>query len=434
MQLGVVAYALGSGTRLEPIRVASKLNPADDPSRCVPLREPWREVPRWLALLGKNQSGFFDVIAAAGRYPRPWCFWARLLFQVCSRGFDATLGYLGEGPRPRKVRRREADLDVPLVSAVESRRRTRALESFERYLAELRVPADIVFSSGLLCGTTYGKLLYSCDWPLYMFVQAILAVRDRYPHFRDELRLAWQVAARWEADEPPEHRSVLPLVVVRAAVSLALLWQWWDFAGCFLLGFSALLRPAEWTQATQRCLFLPRDLLDGQHAYVSILTPKTRRVFRRQHARVSQEEVVHYLDVLCAQSAPDQPLFALSARCFRSRWDALFLRLGFDDGSFANGLTPACLRGSGATALYRAGADLRAIQWLGRWSRISALECYIQEVAAASALLNVPSHARKALHQMSTAAPTLLRVSTNHLRGRARGALAPAEARGGPRG
>lgn len=113
----------------------------------------------------------------------------------------------------------------------------------------IRVQAEAVLRSSLLCGAalrTNGKLLYKHDWPLYLFVQTVLGIRDRFPHYRMELNLAWQVVSRWEADEPPEHRTVLPLVVVRAAESLALLWEWWDFAGVFLLGFSALLRLVEW--------------------------------------------------------------------------------------------------------------------------------------------------------------------------------------------
>eukprot|EP00974_Lingulodinium_polyedra_P097498 9451487-Lingulodinium_polyedra.AAC.1 len=58
--------------------------------------------------------------------------------------------------------------------------------------------------------------------PLYVLVEAILGVRGRFPHARAELGLAWQIAARWEADEPPEHRVALPLAVIRAAAAIAL--------------------------------------------------------------------------------------------------------------------------------------------------------------------------------------------------------------------
>lgn len=84
VQRGVIAHALGSGS----LRVGSMLNPADEPSRGVPLRRPCRETPR----LGRGSVAGLNVVAAADRFPRPLCFWARLLFRATSRGFDATLG------------------------------------------------------------------------------------------------------------------------------------------------------------------------------------------------------------------------------------------------------------------------------------------------------------------------------------------------------
>lgn len=198
----------------------------------------------------------------------------------------------------------------------------------------------------------------------------------------------------------------------------------------FLPGFSALLRPVKTMQARRSGLVLPRDLLDSQDAYVSI---STRRVFRRQHTKMGQRDVVCYLDALCGNAPPDQLLFGMSTCAFRMRWDLVFRRLGFDASTLAGGLTPACLRGSGATALYRAGVDLRSIAWLGRWARQHTLECYIQEIATASAMMIVPEDRRERIQALAAATPTLLRVSANHLRGFARGVWEPTGGRGRPR-
>lgn len=121
-------------------------------------------------------------------------------------------------------------------------------------------------------------------------------------------------------------------------------------------------------QARRSGILLPHDLLDGQDAYVSILSPKTRRVVRHQQAKVGQREVVCYLDALYRNAPPDQLLFGMSARAFRTWWDLVFCLVGFDASTLAGGFTPTCLRGSGDTALYRAGVDLRSIAWLGRWT------------------------------------------------------------------
>ncbi len=107
-----------------------------------------------------------------------------------------------------------------------------------------------------------------------MFVEAISGVRDQYPHWCRELGLAWQTAARWAADEPSEHRAVLPVPTVRPLVTIVLLWQWWSVAGCILLGFSGMLRPVKWLLATTRSLLLPGDLLEPGAMYMSILAPK----------------------------------------------------------------------------------------------------------------------------------------------------------------
>ena len=84
----------------------------------------------------------------------------------------------------------------------------------------------------------------------------------------------------------------MPVAAVRALVSVCLLWSWWSMAGCILLGFCGMLRPVAWLAATRRCLLLPQDLLEPDAMYVSILAPKTRRVYRRQHVKIDEKAVV----------------------------------------------------------------------------------------------------------------------------------------------
>ena len=113
-----------------------------------------------------------------------------------------------------------------------------------------------------------------------------------------------------------------------------------------------------------RCCLLPCDLLGGQDAFLVIVAPKTSRVFRRQHVRVTGRGCVAVLDKVFGGMEPEQPLFELGATAFRKRWDCVFHRLGF--GTAQRPLpTPACLRGSGATALYLASSDLPFIAWMG---------------------------------------------------------------------
>ena len=96
------------------------------------------------------------------------------------------------------------------------------------------------------------------------------------------------------------------------------------------------------------------------------------------------------------------------AATFRRRWDAVFAALNFETDILARRLTPSCLRGSGATALYRATSDVKLVQWRGRWARLETVEAYIQEVACSTALIAVPPQSRHTITQLSAALPLLL--------------------------
>ena len=191
--------------------------------------------------------------------------------------------------------------------------------------------------------------------------------------------------------------------------ALALLWGWRCFAVCVLAGFAGLLRPSEWLAATRGSLLLPRDLLDDDGAaYWGVLAPKTRRKYKRQHVKIDQAALVDLLDAMFGAAAPDTPLCGLSAVQFRRRWDAVFAALNFETDILARRLTPSCLRGSGATALYRATGDVKLVQWRGRWARLETVEAYIQEVACSTALIAVPPQSRHTITQLSAALPLLL--------------------------
>ena len=405
LQITTLPYVLGSNVRLGPLRVDTKTNPSDDPTRDVPLRAPSRPVPLWYDDLSQNDFRDFDLIAWADQFRIPLCFWVRLLLRA-GRRFDSTLGFPGEGPRRRRATERSADLELPRLSPIESRRRLGALELFWSYVDEADVSRTTLMESPLLCSATlrsFGKRLYREDYPIYLYVQAILGIRDLCPHFRSELGLAWQVAARWEADEPTEPRAVLPTTAVRGIICLSFLWGWRAFGACVMLGFSGMLRPCEWLVATRAELLLPSDLLEGTQAFLSVLAPKTRRTYRRQHVAIDEILVIDVLEALWASARPTTRLFPLSSAAFRKRWDAVVGRLGIAKDVRGKSVTPACLRGSGATALYRRTSDLRLVQWRGRWSKPQTLEAYIQEAASSVALLKIPPDAVEDIRCLSDA-------------------------------
>lgn len=264
--------------------------------------------------------------------------------------FDSTRGYPGEGPQRQVAHVRRDALEQPRLSAQGLRGRTRATDRFRRHVTDCNVDPELLARSPLLLAgawRAYGRRLCEDGWPYYLFVEAILGVRDRYPHVRHELAFAH----RWADDEPLEHRLILPVSAVRALAGLALAWRWWTVAAYVLLGFAEMLRPCEFLLAKRRSLFLLRDLLEGEAAFLTILAPKTRRLYKRQHVKIDQRLLVDFLEALYGRAEGDAYLLVLGPVAFRSRWDAVVSLCGLGEMQGNRKITPACLRGSGATAL-----------------------------------------------------------------------------------
>lgn len=147
--------------------------------------------------------------------------------------------------------------------------------------------------------TGYGKHLFYSGLPKYLFAETINAVIDRFPNYRGQISAAWTTLSKREEAEPVDRAMIMPPSIFRAAISLSLLWGWYKFAGAMLLGFHGLLRPSEILPLKRSDLVLPRDVLsDERICYVKILRSKTSRFMLRQHARLSDELTVVYLDSL----------------------------------------------------------------------------------------------------------------------------------------
>ena len=320
-------------------------------------------------------------------------------------------------PRPRRasVSRREAiNLDTtggltPIVAT----RRTQLFTDFGRWsAAELGCSFAQVCTTGLLLGTAlvaFGKFLFYNGSPKYVFSETINACCDRFKHYRTFFAAAWAVLSRWEEEEPIERSMVIPVSVFKAAVAVSLLWNWPIFAAGLLIGFNALLRPGEFLLLRRRDLILPRDLLtDLPLAYVRILGGKTRRFMQRQHAKISDAATVQFLDKVLGNYQPSAALFPCSPNVFRRRWDALFRQLGVPTGDAARGITPKCLRGSGATWMYQLTEDIGRIQWRGRWQQRCTLEHYLQDVAGQLLLADLAESHRQRIRTLSSWCGTVL--------------------------
>ena len=251
----------------------------------------------------------------------------------------------------------------------------------------------------------FGLWLYAAGAPRHWLTDAINFVGARWPKWRAVLGPAWQVNRAWVKAEPGRLRVVIPASLLRTMFGVSLLWGWTRFAGLLLLGFCGMLRPDEFLSASRRDLVLPSDRLEAfGDTFFRIAEAKTRRFMRRQHARISDSEVVKFFELSFGPLGRDEPLAPYGASSFRSRWNAVLIQLGVPSQLAASGPTPGSLRGSGATEFYLRTKDVPRIAWRGR----ETLEHYLQEVAAQLLLTDLPLTARQIICEFAAASSRLL--------------------------
>jgi hypothetical protein len=195
-------------------------------------------------------------------------------------------------------------------------------------------------------------------------------------------------------------------------VSLALLWGWWDVALCLVVGFSALLRPAELLALTAADV-LPPSVLGHPIALIRLNAPKNcRRCAAREHVRISDPPIVQFIEGCLARYPHSHSLLFAGSRTEFLRLTGILVQYFGVPFSERTGVTLAGLRAGGATFQYLAGVSLEQIRWNGRWQAPRTLEFYIQECAALSLLASLPPADRMKVHQFSAVALELLRRST----------------------
>ena len=388
-----LAYVLGGCLYSGTLHCRSAWNRADGPSRDRDFPGPSRDVPKWLEDLESGSFRAFDEMVSLAQWSRPVGRWIRLLLLVA--------GDVERHPGPSThhyTPRGELNLMGGFATAT-STRMVRCLELFRVWCVEKAgVPFEVVCSSAEHANhalRAYGLELFREGRPRYQLVYAITAMQHSFPEFRRSLTGAWQVDLKWQFAEPGQCRAVLSAPILRAVLTVALLWNWYAFAGIVALGFGGMLHPAEFLALTRKDLVFPEDALFQQKSmYVFVKNPKTARFARRQHARIDDESLIFLARCIFGPLPLDVRLFGASPAVFRRQWNCLFDHLGIPRRQAARGATPGVLRGSGATHEYLQTSDIAQIQWKGRWSRLRTLEYYIQEVAAQLFMFELPVETR----------------------------------------
>ncbi|CAE7256128.1 unnamed protein product [Symbiodinium sp. CCMP2592] len=251
--------------------------------------------------------------------------------------------------------------------------------------------------------------LYQTGLPRYLFVYAITAVQDAFPQHRNFLTAAWQIDKKWQRAEPGECRPVLPVAAVRAALSVALLWDWHRWAALVIIGFLAMLHPGELVLLTRRDLVFPEDTLGHTSSlFVHLRNPKTSRFARRQHGRIDDASAIAFLYSVVRHLSLDDRIYPASMHSFRRQWDAVLGRLGLPVRAADRGATPGVLRGSGATYFYMCTENIPLLAWRGRWARVKTLEYILQEVAAQMLLSELEPACRARIKLLDKAVDSLL--------------------------
>ena len=392
-----LGYILGGGLYVGCLHVRSAWNRADPPSRGRPVEPPSREVPSWFTALEEGDVQLFDQMISTTKWINPLGRWVRLLLLLA--------GDIERNPGPKyndaqQYRPRgRLDLSVGLSQATAARMQS-CLDEFGDWLEDtLQLTLDDILASADMANLAlraYGMQLFEAGFPRYKFVYAVTGVQHIRPEFRMQLAGAWQIDKRWQIQEPGQCRAVLSLPMIRAAISLALLWGWSRFAALLALGFAAMLHPNEFIQLTRRDLIFPKDALSNIPVlYIYIKNPKTARFARRQHTKVDDTSILILAECVFDCLGIDESLFGASIAVFRRQWNAVFDHLQIPRRQNNRGATPGSLRGSGATAMYLETENIPKIAWRGRWSKTQTLEFYIQEVGAQLFLHSLPVPAKE---------------------------------------
>ena len=234
----------------------------------------------------------------------------------------------------RAARRATTVLEADRVVRPKTRSyRNTLLEQFEEWLVEnlsLRVE-DLTDSylfepervSEIL--VAYGKEMFFAGRPFGRFSETINALTAKRPGLRRNVAAAWDLAFCWAADEPHEHHPALPLTILLAISSLALLWGWPIEACIFMMTWTGLLRIGEALSTRREDLILPRDAEPGFHSVlIKIRQPKTRgRAAKHQSTRIDFPDVVRLLDATFNGLSRSDLLWPQSPATLRRKFNLL---------------------------------------------------------------------------------------------------------------
>ena len=445
------AICVAAGLYFNIPYVPTRLNPPDDLTRDVPLRDPAGSfvINDW------PLDSLFDL--AELPKTRRWISnWTRVLLSLCGRSllslsdrsifrrshlglwtlpdaflplpmdFDQTLGFPGEGPRfllqPACVLfclldpvcsacpgifRWVALAMVPSGSSAMFPRNAADLtrQSLRLNRPELRPGRPVLPSTTLNRDRLFqifsgwcGELGIDLSSLLEQNIEEINALLVRFGKLL------------YDAGRPYGHYSetinsiVSKKAILRRQLQVAwdfafawvkagqiLLWGWTREAGALALTWGGLLRAGEMTSAF-RDLLLPFDTdFTNKFALLAISEPKTRfTVARHQSAKVDAPDLLRVLDLAFRHLDAHEKLWPFSSQTLRNRFKTLLASLNLSGPCIGNHRTLdlGSLRPGGATWLLQSTEQSELVRRRGRWISAKVMEVYLQEVGTAQFMIH----------------------------------------------
>ena len=105
----------------------------------------------------------------------------------------------------------------------------------------------------------YGQEMYVAVKAYGKYVETINSVCAARPILRKQPVPAWDLAFAWLADEPAQHHPALPLSVLLALMTTAMMWGWALEAAVLGLTWTGILWPRQGILSSQRRWLLARS-------------------------------------------------------------------------------------------------------------------------------------------------------------------------------
>ena len=358
-------------------------------------QHPTRGVP-WTLVAQPYPRGFCKLLASAAAEAAGWS--GKFDVAACARCASQRIGEASNpGPRGRREPRGFSLEQAPVQSFASLSLGERRWAVFMEWCLSFLScdPLQLFLQLPLMLAHAirrHGDIEFMAVGSLMYYRHLVLAAQRKVPTLKPYVGICWDLASRWEKAEPTRHRCPVPESLVEALVSLAWCMGWKRWSGVTLLCFHGVARAGEVLRCLRKDLLLPADVLyESGAAFLLFRTSKTmhRQAARVQHVKITTPYVVKLLSLVFGGAAPHELLFHGTAQMYRKRWDYL---LGLLQVPSEINITPGGLRGGGAVAFYRRGGSVADLTWVMRLRQMSTLESYLQEVAAISALTDLPAH------------------------------------------